>query len=284
MKINHVKALFLALLLSVFSCSDDNVPETTVSDAQMIDFSIENLGLTKNVIQIENIPAIQDALTKKSNSKVFTKNSDTKGVWVDLEHITEMIVSTNAKNYSFALRPEGQEENTFFNLIVPVDDSGRIGEPYVLAFKSANKTAINEGELEMFSFSSFFPNGLENKGLCEPEFEPNGDPIPCDNAVIGQSGSGGASTGPSSISGAGPSSSGGGQFNSGPCSIISYSVKCNGPNRDSAHSPQECGDASSGYSGSYVAFDIDCGGATNKAYSKVPIAKAALPALLAQSV
>ena len=248
----------------IVGCTEENQiidSDKNLSSSQS--FLNEHLGVSQQMVSIDEIPEIKQSLEKRSNPKIFEKNNEAQDVWVDLNNILLMVDSTSSKNYSFAISVGSKEPNKFYNLVVHVDNEGKIGEPMVVAFQPKGNHVAPEGELEWYPFDSFFGSDISQKTSCDDQFDSNGDPIPCNVIPLSPSGSGGASSGGSS----GGSTGGGVRGN---CTIFSYTVRCGGSKSGTWHTPSQCGDEAGGKPGSYVAFEIKCVGGTLKVNASNP--------------
>jgi hypothetical protein len=207
-----------------------------------------------NTVKLSQIPNVRDFLIGKTNTNLFSRTT-INGAIFDDDNILEVIDTLSNTNYTFRFTYPDTPLGEFYNLIVGKTPEGENITPYVLKYVSDDASLdmfvennfdfhFFNGTVSLYKYTDFFEQGsifskttsiynADTDTNCPPEYDENGDPIPCQTAGVIGGGSGGGSGDGSGPSGgdSGSGSSGGGIIYGGPsgggCTVdIVYESGC----------------------------------------------------------
>jgi hypothetical protein len=227
----------------------------------------------QNFVSFDQIPKVKSFYEGKIKSAYTSKTNTSDNYFFDEEKVLEIIDTLQNKNYSISFTRPNDKEGVFYNLVIGKNAQGEIQTPFVLKFKpdidnseefiknNFDFTYFN-GSISRHKYTDFFDLGYFSKGdtKCEPLIV-NGDPVPCDDTEVNNSGTRGDGSGGNNGNSGG---AGGGGWTYSSCS---YSVGTNGPCRaggTAAHPPSRCGAGT----GVQVVITIECNDIEMKTQAK----------------
>lgn len=258
--------LSLFLIVVIIGCHDNS--DEIISEKTEIS---TNTFFTKR-ISIDKRPQLVSYLDKYSEDGIISKNGENTTIF-NFDDILEVIDTLGNTNYSINFSMPDTPYNVMYNLVVGTDSLGQQTNPIILKFISLEdsyKTWADHqfdfghftGELEVHNFTAFFGDNEASKLIASKndciQFDPQGDPIPCNSTSIDHgspsSGGGTSSSGSGNTSGSGvvtaPDDQGSG------CTIRTYWRACGGSNQYVAHTASSCG--GDGHGAGWVIY-INCG-------------------------
>jgi len=196
--------LVITFILLFINCEKENTFEPIQNIEKESTYNVKTVNLSE-------IPLIRDFLLDKTNDNLF-KSTEIDGAIFDDDNIMEVIDTLNNTNYSFKFVYPNTPVGTFYNLVVGKTPEGENKTPYVLKYV-CNDVSLDafidsnfnfgsfKGTMSIHKYSDFFELGsiLKIDPNCSPNYDENGDPIPCDTTGIdgsstGSSGGGGDET------------------------------------------------------------------------------------------
>lgn len=165
--------------------------------------------------------------------------------------------SAGMEYYTFGFGPLDEPNTVLNNLVIGMNQNREMMEPYVVRYvmEENARTFVNrdkdsgefEGDINLHRYTDFFDKGETFKDFyCPPNYDQQGDPIPCEVVEI-LSGSGGGGSG----------GSGGGSPSN--CTASFSWSNCGGPNGNTMHSAAICGNGS----GAGWVVTTDCDGVSS---------------------
>ncbi|WP_075341466.1 EndoU domain-containing protein [Tenacibaculum agarivorans] len=263
-------ALFFIIPLLLYNCDNDDV----ISDEEVIaSNALPTSSSTYKYVAYGEVPELTQLLNAiTDHAEIQDKIDMAKLVTTP---IMEVNSSNNTKTYSILLPLKNEAKTTFYNIVIQKDIYGNLSSPKIQQYTSqANITTItsenfyqNPWQVATFNAEKFL-KGLsvqsrtETPGAAQEPCEVNNvDPANSNSSVDINYVSGDLSSG---ILNSSPTSTSSGGIKVGQSAFVTVCVpevkeiryQCNGPNNHTDHSSEECGDASSGHSGTGVRYEV----------------------------
>ncbi len=197
------KFLLLFFTLTFITCEKNNL---------LFDSQIEIIGKSLykvKTVKLSEIPKVRDFIIGKTSTNLFSRTT-INGAIFDDDNILEVIDTLSNANYTFRFTYPDTPIGEFYNLVVGKTPNGELKTPFVLKY-ICDSAYISEfvendfdfhffkGTISVHKYTDFFEQGsifgktTSNNSTntdtnCPPEYDENGDSIPCDTANIDGSG------------------------------------------------------------------------------------------------
>lgn len=178
--------LFFGISLFLFNCERQDFLEPETIEVS------KNL-YTSKMVTLKELPKVKTFFDKEIKPNFYAKTDTERIVFFNEQNVLAIIDTLQNANYSVRFTFSDTPVGEFYNLVIGTTTEGTLKTPFILKFVCdedqqdvfvANDYNMNlfKGSIALHKITDYFSVDYFSKtgNPCDPEFDANGNPEPCD--------------------------------------------------------------------------------------------------------